>query len=136
MKKLIALGLLLVCIITLCSCQKEPLKLPIPVISEDVTKVDISYYAGGRTTNWSVEGAEVDLLKEWLNNLSLEPVLFLGSTPGDCDGPSSYTFYLDREEPRYFTYLFSSAEKQYIRYEGNWFVVTNPSDPPVTQELP
>ena len=70
MKKLIALALSLVCIFALYGCGWNSQKEVATVISESVTKIDVTHFIGGKTTTWSVEGTDIDLLREWYNNLS------------------------------------------------------------------
>lgn len=134
MKKLIALFMSLVCVITLGSCGWNSQKVVASVIGENVTKIEITHHIGGRTTTWGIEGEEIDTLREWFNNLSYKHLEVKGGqSPGDNDGGEVYSFALTGGEWPGFSYVINSENDCYIQSEGNWFTVTNPSDPPVTE---
>lgn len=134
MKRITALVLALVCVLSLCSCGWNSQKVVATVISENVTKIDITHRIGGKTTNWSVEGTEIDLLREWLDKLSYKHLeVKEGQSPGDSNGGEVYTFVLTGGEWPGFSYVINGQNECYIQSEGNWFSVTNPSDPPVTE---
>ena len=91
MKKLIALVLVLVCILSLCSCGWNSQKAVATVFSENVTKVDIAHRIGTETTNWSIEGTELVPLREWFNNLDYKHIeVEDGKAPGDVNGNEVY----------------------------------------------
>ena len=93
MKKLIVLVLALVCVLSLCSCGWNSQKAVATVFSENVTKVDITHRVCTEITNWSIEGTEIDLLREWFNNLNYKLLeVKEGQTPGDVNGNEVYTF--------------------------------------------
>lgn len=134
MKKLFTVVLAIVCILALCGCGWNSKKIVATNISENVTKIDITHYIGGRSTNWSVEGAEIDLLKEWLDNLSYRHLeVKEGQSPGDNDGGEVYTFVFTGGEWPGFSYVINGQNDCYIQSEGNWFSVINPATPPVVQ---
>ena len=104
------------------------------MISESVTKIDVTHFIGGKTTTWSVEGTDIDLLREWYNNLSYRYREFeKGQSPGDSDGGEVYTFDFTEGEWSGFSYVINGQNDCYIQSEGNWFVVGNPSMPPVVE---
>lgn len=134
MKKLMAFVLSVVCILALYGCGWNSQIEVATVFSENVTKVDVTHFIGGRTTTWSVEGTDIDLLREWYNNLSYRHRAFeKGQSPGDSDGGEVYTFVFNGVEWPGFSYVINGENDCYIQSEGNWFVVTNPSMPPVVQ---
>ena len=51
----------------------------------DVTKAEITHRAGGTVTEWTVEGDELDALKDWASGLKYE-LLDSEENPGDRDG--------------------------------------------------
>ena len=134
MKKLMALVLALVCIVALCSCGWNSQKVVAAVISENVTKIDITHRIGGETTNWSVDGAEIDHLREWLGKLSYKHLeVKEGQSHGDSNGGEVYTFVLTGDEWPGFSYVINGQNDCYILSEGNWFSVTNPTNPPISE---
>lgn len=135
MKRLIALVLALGCILSLCSCGWNSQKTVATVFGENVTKVDVTYRIGTDTTNWSIEGADVNLLREWFNNLSYKLIeIKEGQAPGDVNGNEVYTFEFTGGEWLGFSYVINGENECYIlNPEGNWFSVTNPTNPPAAE---
>lgn len=136
MKKLIALLLALVCIFSLCSCGWNSQKVVATVISESVTIIDITHHVGGKTTTWSIEGTNIDFLRAWFDNLSYKHIeVKEGQSPGDNNGGEVYSFAFTGGEWPGFFYVINGENDCYIQSEGNWFAVTNPCDPPVTEPV-
>lgn len=135
MKKLIALVLSLVCVLSLCSCGWNSKKAVATVFSENVTKVDITHRIGAETKNWSIEGTEIANLKKWFDNLGYKLIdVQNGQTPGDSNGNEVYTFEFTGGEWLGFSYVINGANDCYIlNPDGNWFAVTNPTNPPVSE---
>ncbi len=134
MKKWIALVLALVCILALCSCGWNSQKIVAAHISQNVTKIDVIHYRGGRDTSWSIEGEEIDRLREWLDKLSYKHLeVEEGQSPGDAVGGEVYTFVLTGGEWPDFSYVINGQNDCYIQSERNWFSVNNPINPPVTE---
>ncbi len=134
MKKLITLVLSLVCILAFCSCGWNSQKNIATNISGDVTKIDITHRIGGETTNWSVGETEIDLLREWLDDLSYKHIeVEEGRSPGDSNGGEVYSFVFTGGEWPGFSYVINGESDCYILSEGNWFYVANPSKPPVSE---
>ena len=133
MKKIRALVLAVVCILSLCSCGWNSQKAVATVFGENVTKVDIAHRIGTETTNWSIEGTELVPLREWFNNLDYKHIeVEDGKTPGDVNGNEVYTFEFTGGEWLGFSYVINGENDCYLlNPEGNWFSVTNPSIPPV-----
>ena len=134
MKKLIAFVITMVCVVVLSSCVWNSQKEVATVFSENVTKVDVTQFIGVRTTTWCVEGTDIDSLREWYNTLSYRYREFeKGQSPGDSNGGEVYTFVFTGGEWPGFSYVINGENDCYIQSEGNWFIVTNPSMPPVSQ---
>ena len=133
MKKWMSFVLTFICALTLCSCGWISQTDFADMIGEDVTKIDITYHIGSSTTCWSVEGADIDLLREWLNNLDYQyRYFFEGRTPGDSDGGIVYEFVLTGVEQTRFCYVIRGENDCYLLSGENWFPVSNPTDPPVS----
>ena len=137
MKKLTALVLVLVFVLPLCSCGWNSQKEVATVFSENVTKVDITRRIGAEPTNWSIEGTEIDTLREWFNELSYRRIeVKEGQSPGDSNGNEVYTFEFTGGEWLGFSYVINGENDCYIlNPEGNWFYVTNPSKPPISEPV-
>ena len=137
MKKLIAFVLALVCILALCSCGRNSQKAVATVFSQSVTKVDVTHRIGTETRSWSIEGTEIDLLREWFNNLDYRLIEVKdGRSPGDSNGNEVYTFAFTGGEWLGFSYIINGENDCYLldtelNPEGNWFSVSNPSIPPL-----
>ena len=103
MKKLIAFVITMVCVVVLSSCGWNSQKEVATVFSENVTKVDVTHFTGGRTTTWSVEGTDIDSLREWYNTLSYRYREFeKGQSPGDSNGGEVYLCFHRRRVARLF----------------------------------
>ena len=134
MKKIITLVVAFVCILVLYSCGWNSKKVIAAVISENVTQIEITHHIGGQTTNWTVEGTEIERLREWLDNLSYRQLKGIeGQSPGDSNGGEIYIFELVGGEWSGFSYVINGKNDCYIQSEGNWFSVANPTEPPVSE---
>lgn len=135
MKKLIALVLTFVCILSLCSCGWNSQKAVATVFSENVTKVNIAHRIGTETANWSIKGVEVNLLREWFDSLDYRHIeVKEGQTPGDVNGNEVYTFEFTGGDWLGFSYVINGENDcDLLNPEGNWFSVTNPTNPPVSE---
>lgn len=133
-KKLMVFVLALICILALCSCGWNSQNAVATVFSENVTKVDITHRIGTGATHWSIEGTEIETLREWYNKLNYKVIeVKEGQVPGDVNGNEVYTFEFTGGEWLGFSYVINGDNDCYIlNPEGNWFAVTNPSDPPIT----
>ncbi len=138
MKKFI----MLVCILTIgvfnlvgCSKREPNSKISVFKISDDISKVNIEHYVSGEITKWIAEGAEVDELRNWFNGL--EYTLFKyeeGESPGDGEGGEFYSFTFAEEDNSQFSYVINGPEDCYLLMEGHWYLVKNPSEPPINNE--
>ena len=136
MKKWIALARVLVCLLTLCSCGWNSQKMVAAHISQNVTKIDVVHLQGTKEKCWSVEGAEIDRLREWLDSLSYKHLeVEVGQSPGDSNGGEVYIFALTGGEWPDFSYVINGENNCYIQSEENWFSVINPTDPPVAEPI-
>ena len=133
MKKFIAF--VFICALTLSSCGWNSQKAVATVFSENVTKVDITHRIGTDSTNCTIDGAEITSLREWFNNLNYNLLeIKEGHTPGDVNGNEVYTFEFTGGEWLGFSYVINGENDCYIlNPEGNWFSVTNPSNPPISK---
>ena len=101
-------------------------------IGDDVTKVIIEHGLMGQLTKWSIEGNDIRPLQAWANGLKYEIAEFeKGNTPADTEGGETYSFALTGGVYPGFVYYKYGSEKAYLQIEGYWYVVNNPSEPPV-----
>lgn len=134
MKKLIVLVLAWACVLGLAGCGYNPKKPVAGHIDQNVTKIDITHRVGVEITEWSVEGKEIEALREWSDKLAYTLVeVEEGKTPGDNNGGEVYNFAFTGGVWPNFSYVINGKDDCYILFEGNWFVVTNPSNPPVVE---
>ncbi len=127
--------LMLVCLLVLAGCSKAAggvSQPPLICMDDSVTAVDVSHTICGQTTQWSIDGADLDSLKAWTSDLEYRLQTFEeGESPGDCDGGEVYDFTpLEGEYPG-FCYIINGLDKCYLLIDGSWYFVSNPSDPPV-----
>ena len=133
MKKFMAFVLASLCALALCSCGRNSQKAVAAVFSETVTKVHITHCTGSETANWSIEGAEIALLKAWFDNLDYRLIQPQDGQASD-DGTEVYTFEFVGGEWLGFSYIINGADDCYLlNPEGNWFAVMNPSAPPISE---
>ena len=93
----------------------------------------------------TVEGEVLDLLRKWTNNL--QPVetstgkwtidFETGNTPEQMEWKEAFTVTVTPSDYQNgscgFSYYICNSEEQYLVVDGNWFLVKNPSYPPIFQ---
>lgn len=126
--------LITACNLSACQQPSGPDKLICAYINDSVTKVDITHHIRGTSTQWTAVGQDVNHLREWACALKYERFNFeAGQSPGDVDGGEVYDFILTEGDDPGFTYVINGLDKCYLLIEGDWYSVSNPSDPPVTE---
>lgn len=134
MKKLIALGLVFVCILSFASCDASNPIAHVGRIDEDVQDITIVHAVGRTQTEWQVTGETLKDLRDWSIKREYQSVDFEdGQTPGDNNGNESYHFFMTGDTLPYFSYIINGEDKHYLLVEGNWYSVSNPAIPPVTE---
>ncbi len=112
-----------------CSKDKQPGKQLVDLIPEDITKVAVTHIRSGKETKSTIEGTELEELKLWSSNLSMEHKIYNdGSTPGDVDGGEVYSFNMD-DNYTDFSYIINGKNDCYLLIGNDWYVVSNPSAP-------
>ena len=103
-----------------------------PYIGSYVTEVNVSHILSGQLQEWTVTGEQLVDLREWADGLNYEHRTYAdGQSPGDTNGGEIYDFVLTEGDYPGFTYVINGPDDCYLVIEGEWFVVTNPSDPPI-----
>ena len=101
-------------------------------IGDDVTGVKITHVLMGQLTERSIEGDDIEALRLWANGLEYELREFEeGNTPGDGEGQEVYLFELTGGSCPGFDYIICGPDDCYLLIENNWYIVKNPSGPPV-----
>ncbi len=138
MKKMIAVCLALVLTLSFVGCGKQAdvtttgQEVNVPgeggnLIGEDVTKIEIDYSIGSHYEHWTVEGEELNRIRDWANGLRYEVHVYEeGRSPGDYFGGYSYRFYFPEGQGQDFAIV-----NGYLVIGETWYVVNNPSEPPV-----
>ena len=134
MKRLMVFALVFVCVIMVCSCGGNSQEVIATVFGDNVTTVNVTHIVGGQTTNWSVEGKQVDALRAWFNGLNYKHFEVQdGQDPGAVNGGEIYTFEFPGVDWYSFSYVINGEKECYIlNSDGEWFLVKRPSNPPLT----
>ena len=100
-------------------------------IADSVTEVEITHIISGTESQWTVNGDELDTLKNWIVGLNYSMVQFKeGHSPGDEDGGEAYRFDMTGAGHPGFSYVINGPDRCYLLMDGNWYSVSNPSNPP------
>jgi len=127
---LLALSILLCFTITGCSNESASSVIN-EVLPENITSIEMSgFYNGGELEPWELTQTEIDELRTWINQLSLEHKTYAeGKTPNRVwNGGTSYGFNVNDGE---VSFAWANIDKAYIVYDGEWYEVMNPSTPPL-----
>ena len=131
MKKLIALVLTLICVLSLASCQKTISASEVYSFPEPTQMITGSFYSQGQETAFeigSTEYAADDLATipviKWFYDLNLTAC----DEPEIVEGSEIYVFYVKSEKA--FTYE-DRGNEAYIIIGGTYYEVSNPSNPPI-----
>lgn len=124
MKKLIALTLALVCVLSLFGCQAD--KPTTVSIKDNTTTVTVTHFHAAKEDKWNVEGEELNTIREWVDSLTYAEV----EQPDVADGAQEYRFKATDNE---FSYIINGENEHYLVVEDKWLAVSNPSHPPVVQ---
>jgi len=103
-----------------------------PYIGDYVTSVDVTHILSGQLQKCTIMGEQLVTLRTWANGLNYEHRTYEdGQSPGDTDGGEIYEFVLTEGDYPGFTYVINGPNDCYLLIEGEWFVVTNPTNPPI-----
>ena len=103
-------------------------------IADSVKEVNITHIISGTESQWTVNSDELETLKNWILELNYSMVQFEdGHSPGDEDGGEAYEFDMAGTDHSGFSYVMNGPNRCYLLMDGNWYSVSNPSDPPVTE---
>ena len=133
MKKLIALVLALICVLSLAGCQKTSASCQKTISASEVylfpeptILITGSFYSQGKETTFEIgsENYGPNDFISWFYDLELTAC----DEPEAVEGAESYTFKVAGKDA--FTYEDRGSEA-YIIIGGNYYKVSNPSSPPI-----
>lgn len=131
MKKLVAFLLLSVCVLGLSGCQKEIKGSEMYSFPEPPIQITGSLYSQGQETKFEIGSEKYDpndlstiSVISWFYDLEL----IACDKPEAAEGAESYTFKVTGKDA--FTYEDRGSEA-YIIISSNYYVVNNPSTPPI-----
>ncbi len=103
----------------------------------EVTGVEVTHSVYGKDTTWTVEEEEtLERLREWAGELDYVPFAFKeGESPADTAGGEAYAFAVTGAEFPGFSYVILGPEECYLHVGGEWYSVSNPSDPPLGEPV-
>ncbi len=132
MKKQLLLLLTLSFLLVLAACG--PSDSNAASIMDSVTEVEITHILSGTESQWTVDGDKLETLKNWISGLHYSMVQFEdGNSPGDADGGEVYSFSMTDIDHPGFSYVINGLDRCYLLMDGNWYSVSNPSNPPVAE---
>lgn len=101
----------------------------VSLIPEEVTEMTVTHIRSGEETEYMIDGAKLDEMKNWASHLSMKHKVYKdGSTPGDMDGGEVYSFHMEGEYTE-FSYIINGKNDCYILMGDEWYAVSNPTDP-------
>lgn len=132
MKKIILWCIPILLVISLAACGNQTTSVTFS-ITDDVTEANVTHILSGQTSEGSIRGTDLQLLKEWVSGLQCEQKDFeQGSTPGDTEGGEAYSFTFNEKPDLNFSYVINGENDCYVVFGSTWYSVSNPSVPPVT----
>lgn len=99
----------------------------------DTESIAVTRYSGGREEAYTLEGADVKALKEWMKALTLgeEATFEEGAYPGEVsEGGEVYYFEASEGEAAFSYRDFGEC---YLVVEDHWYPVLNPAEPPLPE---
>jgi beta-lactamase regulating signal transducer with metallopeptidase domain len=101
--------------------------------AEAIDKTIVEHTRSGQTERVGLRDDEaVRTLAGWVGSFKLEHKDFaVGQIPGDSDGGEVWSFDVNGINGL-FVYYKGGAEDCYIIYNGEWYKVQNPADPPIS----
>ena len=137
MKRFIMFALVIAALLSLVGCGQSNSALGNPSdisIPDSVTGVEVTHIISGTESQWTINSDELETLKSWILGLNYSMVQFEeGHSPGDGDGGELYRFDMTGADHPGFSYVKNGPDRCYLLMDGNWYSVSNPSNPPVTE---
>lgn len=132
MKRIYALLLVLICALSLVGCQKTIRGSELYSFPEPTTQITGYFYSQGQKNTFEIGSEEYDP-----NDLSTTPIinwfyeleLTACDEPEIVEGSETYGIYVKDKEA--FNYEDRGSDGAYIIIGGNYYKVSNPSEPPI-----
>ena len=101
-------------------------------IGDEANAVSITHHLCGQASQWTAEGEALERLRAWAAGLTYRRLKYEeGHSPGDVNGGEAYDFVVPEGDCPGFVYVINGADDCYLLIEGCWYVVDNPSAPPI-----
>lgn len=137
MKRSVTSALVIAAMLSLAGCgQSNPAlgSAPAISISDSATEIEVTHIISGAESQWTVKSDELEPLKNWISGLNYRMVQFEeGQSPGDEAGGEAYGFDMTDVDHPGFSYVINGPDRCYLLMDGNWYSVSNPSNPPITE---
>ena len=138
MKKLkpIAYALIILLCLILNGCSSDnAISVISDAIPESITLVEVSGFYNSELDPWTLTQAGIEELCAWIPQLNLKHMTYdKGKAPNEVwNGGSYYTFNVNDGE---MSFTWTYIDKAYIRYDGEWYKITNTSTPPLNLAEP
>lgn len=105
------------------------------LLTDAVTQAQVFHHHCEDSDTYTVTGEALDLLRSWANGLELTPCAGdfpEREGPNDVEGGESWTVTPAESSASSFRYMNHGPEACYIHMDDLWYLVSNPSDPPIT----
>ena len=95
--------------------------------------VQVTHFLHTDITERSLSEEEIAAVRDWVESLQLIRQSFAeGQSPGEqYEGGSSWDFAVNGGEQ---TFSYQVVDNAYLLLDGEWYLVLNPSDPPVEMD--
>ena len=128
MKKILAVFLTIPLFALLVGCSSNQGD-SVVFFPNEINKIKATYYFNGSESSWELNKNEILLLKDWADTLELRRDTSKKEEP--YAGGEGWTFDVNDGES-VFSYFWIDNEDKYIDLDNKWYVVSNPSNPPVS----
>ena len=133
MKKFILFEVLALSVVLLSGCGQGKGK-PIISFPDDVKTACVTYYSCSPDTSRELSQEEIITIKDWAAALDLEHKTFdKEETPNKVyTGGETFAFNVNDGE---LNFSYASIDNDYIVMNDEWYLVLNPSFPPIEIEI-
>lgn len=127
--RVIALVLSVILVFSGCSNRQDS-SINSQLLPEQIENVKVSGNYNGELEPWELDAAEIEALETWVSQLSLEHKSYKeGEAPNErLAGGVSFAFSVNEETS---SFVYSNIDAAYIWFNGEWYEIKNPSDPPI-----
>ena len=115
-----------------CAGQNRASSIISELLPQTIESVTIHGSENGELKPWALDAAGIADFRAWVEQLSLKQKTYKdGEAPNEkWAGGISYEFSINEGE---LSFGYSYIDAAYIWYDGDWYEITNPTEPPVRQ---